>query len=436
MKKVFFSLLLAGVVLIGNAQNYNAITLYYSTGKFEDAKKEIDKLTTDPKASDKAETFLWKFNVYSELYADSTLKAKYPDAGKQAWDALQQYVAKEPQLTKFKSEGLRGISILYQQSFNYGRSAFQKSDWNSSFDNFAFCQQVSEFIGKNGLNTNGKYTIDTTVVLYTGYAAQNAGKAAEAAARYKALADWKVGDKDFEDIYKFILDYDLRQKNDESFKKYLAVAKELYPNDVAIWNQIEMNYMSSNSNVTDILSKYKTDDASGKLKEDDYITYAEAFASPDKDKLAKLDSAQQVELKMAAADAFMKAYNINNTNGLYAFNAGVLYYSIFGQLDDRYFNLRGESAALKAQRDAVIKDQQQYADKAIEWLEKGYNTLKAKQTREKNESNSLNRSVDYLAILYQWKRDRVKGTANAKDYDALDAKYKLFDSEHDKYKAQ
>src|SRR5215471_1828834 len=247
MKKMFFFLLLATVAIVVKAQDYNTLTLAFATQKYEDAKKELDKVLANPKAKTDPQALIWKYNVYSALYADSTLKAKYPDAQQQAWDALTQYTAMDPQLTKLKEDpyGFTGISKLYQQSFVYGRNDFQRQDWNGSFNNFSFCQQVSEYIGKHGLNTNGKYTVDTTVVLYTGYAAQNAGKTAEAAARYKALADWKVGDKDMEDIYKFILDYDSKQKNDESFKKYLATAKELYPNDAAIWNQIEMNYMST-----------------------------------------------------------------------------------------------------------------------------------------------------------------------------------------------
>ncbi len=437
MKKLLFFLLLATTAFVAKAQDYNRLFLAYSTQKYEDAKKEIDKLMADPKANDKVDTYLWKLTVYSDLYGDSTLRAKYPEAGKEAWDALNKYVEKEPDLKKLKENsvgnGLKALSLLYGQSFNYGRAAFQNKDWNGSFDYFSFCQKMSEFIGKNALNTNGKYTIDTTVVLYAGYAAQNAGKPAEAAARYKALADWKINDTAFEDIYKFILDYDMRQKNDTSFKKYLAVAKELFPKDMAIWNQIEMNNMSSNASLKDIMAKYKADDAAGKLKEDGYITYAETFAQPDKNQLAQLDSAQQQELKLTAADAFSKAFNLNNNNGLYAFNAGVLYYSIFGQLDDQYYNLRGESASLKAKRDEVVKEQQEYATKSIEWLEKAYNILKAKQNREKNESSSLNRSVDYLANLYLWKRDKSRGT-NTKDYDAFNAKYKIYDSEHDKYK--
>ena len=433
MKKVFLFLSFAAIGLMAAAQNYNSVMIMYSTAKFEDAKKEVDKLMVDPKLKDKTETYLWKLKVYSEIYADTTLKIKYPNIADEAMDAFEKYTAKEPDLKLLKEDGLRSVSLLYGQSFNYGRNFFQKSDWANAFNSFSMCQKVSEFIGKNGLNTNGKYTIDTTVVLYTAYAAQNAGKQAEASVRYKSLADWKIGDKDFEDIYKFILDYDTRQKDEASFKKYLAVAKELYPQDMAIWNQLDMNYMSSNSSLLDIVAKFRADDAAGKLTEDDYITYAESFASPEKSQLASLDSTQKVSVKMASADAFIKAYNLNNKAGLYAFNAGVLYYSVFGDLDDRYYGLRGESADLKTQRDAVVKQQQEVGSKAIEWLEKGYNALKAKEPREKSESNSLNRTVDYLANLYVWKRDKSRGS-NPKDYDAFDAKYKLYDGEHDKYK--
>ncbi len=421
MKKTFLSILIAVSGILVYAQNYNAVTINYLGGKFEDAKKEVDKLMTDSKAQENAESDLWKLKVYSELYADSVLHKKYPDAGKEAFDALNKYIAKEPTLAKLKEDGLRSISLLYGQSFNYGRDLFKKEDWANSFNQFQMCQQLSEFIGKNGLNTNGKYTIDTTVVLYAAYAAQNSGKLPEAASRYKSLANWKVRDKEYEDIYKFVIDYDMRQKDEASFKKYLALAKELYPNDMSLWNQFEMNYMSSTSSLTDIIAKYKTEDAAGNLKEDAYITYAESFASPDKTQLSKLDSNQQNELKSVAADAFIKAFNLNN-NGLYAFNAGVLYY-----------NLRGEDAKLKPLREEVIKQQHEMATKATEWLEKSYDILKAKGTREKNESNSLNRSVDYLANLYLWKRDKSRGS-NTKDYDAFDTKYKLYDSEHDKYK--
>src|SRR5215510_7786964 len=104
MKRLFCTLSLAIAAFFVNAQNYNNVMLFYTTQKFEDAKKEVDKLMADPKAADKDETFLWKFKVYSELFADSTLKSKYPDASKEAFDALKKYSEKEPALTKLKED--------------------------------------------------------------------------------------------------------------------------------------------------------------------------------------------------------------------------------------------------------------------------------------------------------------------------------------------
>lgn len=432
MKKVFLSLVVAFSSLWATAQ-YNTVSNSFLLGRMEEAKKEVDKLMTEPKTLDKPETYIWKLNVYGELYADSALSPKYPDARVEAFDALNKYVAMEPSLEKLKKDGTRALFILYTNSFNQGKTSFSAKDWENAYHNFSFCQQVSEFVGKNGLTATGKYTIDTIVVLYTAYSAQNAGKLAEAATRYKSLADWKINDKDYQDIYKYILDYDTKQKDEASFKKYLGIAKEVFPADASLWNQFDMNYMTSNTGLDQIISKYKEEDAAGKLTEDGYLTYAESFALPEKSQTEKLDSVQLMQLKSTAADAFQKAYNLNNKAGIYAFNAGVLYYNVFTVLDDRFYSYTGESAALKAKRAEIVKEQQDAASKAIEWLEKGYTVLKAKEPREKSENNSLNNSVKYLANLYMWKRDKSRGV-NPKDYDAYDAKYQLYDGEYDKYK--
>ncbi|MEO7209711.1 MAG: hypothetical protein ABIY35_02105, partial [Chitinophagaceae bacterium] len=145
-----------------------------------------------------------------------------------------------------------------------------------------------------------------------------------------------------------------------------------------------------------------------------------------------MDSLQQVNLSLMSADAYTKAFK-QEQNGIYMFNAGVLTYNLFGVLDQRFYDLRGESPVLKKQRDSLVAQQRIYADKSIDYLEQAYTILKAKTDRSKNESNSLNRTVDYLANLFIWKRDKSKGI-NPKDYDKYDAKFKQYDAEHDKYK--
>jgi len=433
MKKTILFLLFAIFAVIGFAQDYNRVMLNFTTKKYEDAKTEIDKLSNDSKAKDKAETYLWKAAVYSQLYADSTLAAKYPDAAQQAMEAFNIYQQKDTS-AKLLKEGsntpaINGIAWLYSASFNNGKQYFSQSKWPEAFQEFSRATTLSEYISKNGFNAN-KSLIDTFTVLYTGYAAQNMGKPDSAVSYYEKLADLKTGGEDLKPMYQYMLDDYVKMKQPEKFTKYLAVAKELYPND-PMWSQLEMSNMSQNSSLDQIMAKYNQE-ASGNLTEDQLITYAETFANPQQ--LQSLDSAKQSEYKLTAAKIYQRAFDANPSQGIYAYNAGLLNYNIFNTLEDKRFALRGESAALKAQRADIVKQQQVYADSAITWLEKGYNVLKAKTDRSKVEANSLNHSVDYLANLYMWKRDQTKGTAQAKDYDKYDAKFQQFDSEHDKYK--
>jgi hypothetical protein len=431
MKKLFLSGLFIIAIAIVKGQ-YNTVVLLYTTQQFEKAKIEVDKLLADPKAAGKAETYLWKLNVYSEIFADKNLSPKYPDALKQAIDGLDKYVSMEPSLKLLKEYGLRPVSLLYTETFKNGRDYFEKKEWLNSFNSFSVCQNMSEFFGKNNLASNGKYTIDTTTVLYTAYAAQNAGKPGEAATRYKALANWNIGGQDYEDIYKYILDYDTKQKDETSFKKYLTVAKKLYPADMAMWNLFETNYKFASISLIDQMNHYKTEDAAGKMGENNYIDYAQSFAAADANQLSNLTAEQKKDLKLLAADAFGKAH-AKKSNGLYAFNAGVLYYSLFGELSDSYYSLKGVTPDILKQKAGIIKQEDEMAIKSINWLEKGYTILKAKAMRDKSESNSLNSSVDYLADLYEWKRDRSIAT-NQSDSNSFDEKFKLYTSEHNKYK--
>lgn len=431
MKKLILAILCISLSAGAFSQNYNAITLFIAQQKFDKAKAELDKLMLDEKGKENPKTYLFALQFYSEIYADSALQLQYPDAGDKAVEALHAYVAKDPTLKDLKEEGPRPIGIMYSTSFNIGRKEFMDSKWEESFNNFKIAEEMSAFANENGFSEN-KIKIDTTTILYTGYAAQNAGKADEAVQRYKKLADEKIGGKDYEEMYKFVLNYDTQKKNEADFKKYLAIAKELYPDEAATWSQFDVNYLGETSDLKEMMSKYQQDDAAGTLKAKDYIAYAEMFAQPDKDKVKDMDSLQQVNLSLMSADAYTKAFK-QEQNGIYMFNAGVLTYNIFGILDQRFYDLRGESPVLKKRRDSVVVQQMIYADNSILYLEQAYTILKAKTDRTKNESNSLNRTVDYLANLFIWKRDKSKGI-NPKDYDKYDAKFQQYDAEHDKYK--
>jgi hypothetical protein len=116
---------------------------------------------------------------------------------------------------------------------------------------------------------------------------------------------------------------------------------------------------------------------------------------------------------------------LDNTNGLAAYNVGVLLNNEWNDLQDRYRNNIGASAALKAKRDEIDKLSIPIATEAIEWMEKSFAVLDAKKDRSKTEKNSYSTSIKILANLYEYKRDKVKGKSPA-DYDKFNAKFNFY----------
>ncbi len=433
MRKTVFTIVSVLIVIMSSAQ-MDMIQLYHSTNKFEEAKKEVDKALANPKLKDKDKSRLqlWKMLVNSELYASPELGANYPTANDDALAALKEYTALDPSIKILKDENFtRGVGLIYSTGFDKGRNYFQKEDWENAYKYFAQAAEMSDYIISNSLNPGGN-TFDTTTILFTGYAAQNAKKTEEAVKMYVRLADLKVVGPEYLDVFRYLVDHYELAKDEANYTKYLAYAKELYPNESELWGQVEMRHMTSNGGLKNVIDIYKNEKEAGTLTENKLLSFAEAFAQPEKEQLTDFDSTQQVDLKMLAAEAFGKAFELNGTNGLYAFNSGVLYYNVFSLLDEKYSNNRGEGAALKAKREEIAKEEMVYADKSIVWLIKSYNILKAKTDRNKSETNSLNRTVDYLANIYQWKRDRSRGV-NPKDYDAFDGKLKQFEDEHNSF---
>jgi hypothetical protein len=417
------------------AQDESIIMLLVKQKQYDKAKDEVDKWLAKPKLkdNDKTTALLWKMLVNSEIYTDSAFGPKYPDANVQALDAFHEYQELDPELKSMKEGHFEGaVGNLYSGSFNRGRDFFQNKKWDSSFAYFSEAERLGTFLLDNKMSASDS-KMDTVTILYTGYAAQNAKMYDSAAKYYSKLTDVKIAGPDYEDIYKFMIEHYSEQKDEANFKNYLALAKELYPNDSPTWTQYEMSNMTANASISDLYQNYLRDAAAGGMNEDKLIGYAEALATNDQSQLEGIDSTTKVNIKLASAEAFAKAFDLTNT-GLYAFNVGVIYYSIYSDLDDRYASNRGESAALKATRAEIAKEEMAYSDTASQWLEKAFPLLKDKQDRTRSETASLNRLVDYLANIYYWQREQTKSNGNSQDYDKLDGLYKKYDALHATFK--
>ncbi len=429
MKKIVFSLALVSFGLLAQAQ-YKDLEKAYLLKRYEDAKKEIDKLSADPKTKDRKETYMWKANIYGQLFADPALVAKYNDAGFEAYNALNQYRGGDTS-TAWAKDNLGLLDALYGTFWKLGVNSFNAQKWDSAFTYFVIAEDMGDVISRGGFTTTPQ-KVDTIRAFFAGAAAQNSGKKPEAVKYYKKLADEKVSDADYLDLYKYLLIYYMDKKEETAFNHYLQIASELYPKNKSVWSEFKYQYIADNLSPEEMMTRYKKEDAANQLKQEDYAGYGQALGNTIKSNNQDIDSTTLAEMKRLSADAFKKSFATSG-NGIDAFNAAIMYYNEWAALDDKYFASRGATPALKAKREAIEKDQHVVADVALEWMKKAYDALKQKQDRVRVETQTLNRSIDFLANLYLWKRDKSKGKS-PKDYDTYDAKYKLFDSEHGKYK--
>lgn len=457
MKKLFMLSMFAATLQFVTAQDYKKVQNALILGRVEDAKTEIDKLAADPKGQAKAETYMYKGKIYAAIFKSPELSAKYANAGTEAEAALKKYQEMDPTYAIAKEkDGIAAYFDMYFGFINKGTGSFNEKNWASAGENFATAIRYIDQIIENKWTSNN-LKMDTTSILYAAYAFQNAKKTATAAEYYQRLADNKVNDTNYVDVYRFLLDYYTNGKKDEAkFKQNLALANEIHPSLAKEWESYEMDFIET----YDLKAKtemYDKEDAAGTLSENKYLLFGEAFANAkNKD---DVDSATAAKYTTKSIEAFKKAYAKNSNNAIAAFNVGVVSYNTFATLDDLVRdNIRSvqrinaekpveKDPKKKAAVDAKAKaDAEPYlkanaalepsitqqVDQAIEWLQKAFAILKDKSNRSNSEKSVINRTVDWLANLYAYKRDRARGKDNAA-FDAFEAKYKEFDSLHNKF---
>lgn len=436
MKKItisFFILIAIGAGV--KAQDYkkvrDALVLAQVPGsagqsKLEDAKAQLDKVLADPKANGKAETYLLQTEVLGTIAGNDALKAKYPTADAEALQALKKYLQLEPNEAKIKEDRYAGVNSAYSSLFSAGVKYYNQKNWDSSFAKFKDVVELGDILTARKWTTSA---FDTTSYLYAGVTAQNAKKNDEAAKYYGRIAERKIGGKDYVGIYDFLTKYYLNANKQPEFKKYLAIAKEVYPNNTT-WNDLEFANTTDNAALEDMVKKFQDADAAKTIDAKGYLDYGDYFIN--NKKIKDLDPAQRAPYTEKAFYAFSKAADLDTANGLSSYNAGVAAYSLFEDASDSARKIKGVTAAIKSKRAAADKHADSAANRSITWLEKSYNTLAGKATRTGTEKNVVGKSADILYNLYAYKRDRSKAL-NPKDYDKYDAKVKYYDSMHGKF---
>lgn len=463
MKKIVVLSLLALTFQITQAQDFKKVETSALLGRYEDAKTELDKIMADPKALTKPETYLWKAKIYGAFNNDAKLQAKYPGAFKIADEAFTKYAELEPSLKFLKDKGHSdAASNLYSSAYKDGVRTFNNKMWDSAANYFKYAVKYSDILFSNKLLKN-EAPFDTTSILYAGYSSQNAQKVDDAIKYYSRLMDANATEASFVELYKYVLLQHIKKNNKAAFDKYLPLAKKAYPKEE--WDDYEAEFINKNFSLTDKVATYEKEAAAGTLTASKYLQYADVFVNIPKEEKEKMDSLTQVGFQLKALNAYKKACELDPKDGIAHFNAGIIYYNLYGVYEDRTIENRktlkdavaahvvekdpkkkpAAEAKYKEQIDGIKKmntdlekPMTEMADGCISYIEKAYLILKdipnlanAKDLtdKEKVEKSCLRKSVDFLANMYAIKRDKAAGK-DPKAYDVYDAKYKLYDSLH------
>ena len=453
MKKLMSVLTILLAMHTVQAQDFDKVKTNLLLGKTDDAKADYDKvLTKKANLVGTAAAYYWKSKIYSAYHKDAV---KNPNAYNETKKALDEYIKAEPSLQLAKDNGQEAFFDIYIKSFKTGVDSFNVKAWKGAAENFANVVKYSDIIFTQGW-ASSKQKFDTTALIYAGYSNQNAGNLDETIFYYKRLVDNKVATPELADVYRYLLLQLIDKKDKEQFDTYLALSAAAYPNES--WVEYGTDYIDKNLSIDEKVAMFDKLVAGGTISELECQMFGDMFMSGKSAEGVSQDNADKYTSK--ASEAYKKAYSMNTKNYAAAFNAGISHYNAFSVLDEKVsVNFKAlqtinstkpvapkdpkKKAAFdafyKAKIDSVRKINtsldvpiKENVDAAIEWIDKAFNVIKDKEKLERSEKNVALRSVDFLATLYAYKRDKARGK-DQKVFDEFDAKFNIYDQLHDKY---
>ena len=435
------------------AQDFDKVKTNLILGKTDDAKTDYDKvLAKKANLVGTAAAYYWKSKIYSAYNKDAV---KYPNAYNETKTALDAYMNAEPSLQLAKDNGQEAFFDIYIKCFKVGVDSFNVKAWKGAAENFENVVKYSDIIFTQGW-ASSKQKFDTTALIYAGYSSQNAGNVEETIFYYKKLLDNKVATPELVDVYRYLLIQLIDKKDKAQFDTYLALSIAAYPNES--WVEYSTDYIDKNLSIDEKVAMFDKLVAGGTISELESQMFGDMFMSGKNAEGLSQENSDKYTAK--ASEAYKKAYTMNTKNYAAAFNAGISHYNAFSVLDEKVsVNLKAlqtinstkpvapkdpkKKAAFdafyKAKIDSVRKINtsleapiKESVDAAIEWIDKAFNVIKDKEKLEKGEKNVALRSVDFLATLYAYKRDKARGK-DQKVFDEFDAKFNIYDQLHDKY---
>lgn len=432
MKSTLLAVLLAfgGLGLFG--QNLDKVKDLLKSKKFMDAKAEIDKLVTVEKNQKSSDVWYYKCKIYAVIAEDSSLKTQVPDADVQALGALKKYVEtdeaavkeKEKQQLLLKLDGYKPINTIYAGFFQDGANNYNTGKYDDALSDFKGALDARDFMFSKGWITQ---KFDTISTLYAGIAAEKAKKRDEAAVYYSKIADAKLSDQKYIDIYKWLANYYSQDKSDEANAlKYVKLGKEVYPADPA-WNDIELGVYDSEldayrkkGNKDSLFAKYEQITNALPNSHVFVYNYGVELYNYAIDTSSGKRPVNSEELIAKAKEKLSKSLQIKPDYAQASLLLGTIAFNDAVDLKATTKNIKGQKPEdIKKRADIRVAASKKF-DEAIPYFEKVEQVLGPQGKLKQEDKKTLKDAYDSLITIYEQKNQKDKMDAYTKKFNDVD----------------
>ena len=389
------------------AQSLEDVQEKVNKGKFAEAQEKIDKLLADAKGQKMANAWYYKGIIYYNLSLDST-RTDNRDYRQESFDAFKKYYDMDTKNVMGTLEQNARLFQLYDAYYNTGIKFFNNKNFEASFKNFSNALQVENFIN-NRKFTYSNFTLptlDTSLILNVAAAASKAAMQDSAMAYYKILADAKLNDPLYIEIYQLLVDY-YNKKNDAANRaKYLALGKELYPtNDY--WYDLDLTPL--NNDKPKLIAKYE--ELLGNNPNSFYLAYNYAVELYNYLYTGDKKPADAATYEPKVEPAIANAIKVKSGPDANLLMVRYLSEQVY-KLEDQGRMIKGTTPADANKRKAIIAQTNALWDKLAPYAQQAYDGYTTKSELKGYEKGNLKFISNVLIDYYTMKKD----AARAKSY--------------------
>ncbi|MBS1975541.1 MAG: hypothetical protein JST13_14415, partial [Bacteroidetes bacterium] len=331
---------------------------------------------------------------------------------------------KDKQDLLLKLDNYAPINVIYAGYFQEGASSYNTGKYAAALANFKGALNAREFMFKKGWITQ---SFDTLTTLYAGISAEKAKDRDQAADFYSKLADLKLHEAKYEDIYKWLVNYYSADKNDETNAvKYLKLGKEVYPSDKS-WAEIELGIYDNeidryrkSGNKDSLFAEYEHVISEMPNSYVFVYNYGVELYNAAIDTSSGKRPANSEALITKSKEALNKALQIKPDYAQAYLLLGQMAYNEAVELKETTKDIKGKTPAdVKKRADIRVSAGKKF-DEALPYLEKVDQILGPQGKLKQEEKRALKDAYDLTITIYEQKSNKDKASEYTKKFNDVD----------------